>query len=125
MNDDFIKIDIKDLIKWDEPNGEGCIVSHKIIKEGWKVGYMTRYNPIEDIPDSGWAFFKGDEDSDYINNPNNTSIISINTICNYDSDIIKYLHSPIGSSYIRIDSHNFEIDDGKKNLHTEKQNLLR
>lgn len=125
MNDDFIKIDIKDLIKWDEPNGEGCIVSHKIIKEGWKVGYMTRYNPIDDIPDSGWAFFKGDEEPDYIDDPKNTSIISLNTVCNYDSDIIPYLHSPVGTSYIRVSSNKFVVDDGNSTLYTEKQNLLK
>ena len=39
-NHDFIKIDVEELIKWDEPNGEGCIVSDKITKEkkGNKIG---------------------------------------------------------------------------------------
>ena len=35
----FIDIEIKDLIEWNEPNGEGCLVSDKITKEGYKVGY--------------------------------------------------------------------------------------
>ena len=26
---DFIKIKVKELIDWNEPNGEGCIVSDK------------------------------------------------------------------------------------------------
>ena len=37
---EFIKIEIEELIEWNEPNGEGCIVSNKITKEGFKVGYM-------------------------------------------------------------------------------------
>ena len=40
--DDFIKIKIEELIEWDEPNGEGCIASDKITKEGFKVGYMYK-----------------------------------------------------------------------------------
>lgn len=51
--DDFIKIKIEKLIDWDEPNGEGCIVSDKITKEGFKVGYMYREEPSSNNPDSG------------------------------------------------------------------------
>ena len=50
----FIEIPIENLIEWDEPNGEGCIVSDKITKEGYKVGYMLREAPTEGNPDSGW-----------------------------------------------------------------------
>ena len=32
--DDFIKIKVESLIDWNEPNGEGCIVSDRITKEG-------------------------------------------------------------------------------------------
>ena len=39
---DFIKIKIEDLIEWNEPNGNGCVVSDRITKEGFKVGYMYR-----------------------------------------------------------------------------------
>lgn len=55
-NNDFIKIEIKELVKWNEPNGEGCIVSDKITKDGYKVGYMYREEPKENKPDSGWVF---------------------------------------------------------------------
>ena len=97
--DEFIKIKVENLIDWKEPNGEGCIVSDKITKEGYKVGYMYREQPDEGRPDSGWRFMAGNEDDEYMNNPNNHHIFAVNTICNYDKDIIPYLHNQSKSSY--------------------------
>lgn len=73
--DEFIKIKVENLIDWKEPNGEGCIVSDKITKEGYKVGYMYREQPDEGRPDSGWRFMAGNEDDEYMNNPNNHHIL--------------------------------------------------
>ncbi len=120
-NNNFIKIEIKNLIEWNEPNGEGCMVSDKITKEGWKVGYMYREQPMEKNPDSGWRFFKGDEDDEYTSNPDNFHIFALNTICNYDKDIIPYLHSNIGSVFIRKNSNEFEVDNKEKPIYMEKQ----
>lgn len=120
--DEFIKIEMEKLIDWNEPNGEGCIVSDKITKEGFKVGYMYREEPTPTNPDSGWRFMAGDEDEEYMNNSNNHHIFAINTICNYDKDIIPYLKSKIGSAYIRTDNNKFELDDGSKPIFVEKQN---
>lgn len=122
MNEkDFIKIEVKGLIEWNEPNGEGCIVSDKITKEGFKVGYMYREEPSTDVPDSGWRFMAGNEDDEYMNNVDNHHIFAINTICNYDPDIIPYLHSKIGSTYIRVDNKSFELDDRTKPIFIDKQ----
>ena len=117
----FIKIKADNLIDWKEPNGEGCMVSDKITKEGWKVGYMYREEPSPNNPDSGWRFFKGDEDEEYTSNPDNVHIFALNTICNYDKDIIPYLHSTIGASYVRVNENTFEIDDGTKEIYFVKQ----
>lgn len=51
----------------------------------------------------------------------NHSVFSINTICNYDRDIIPYIHAEIGSVYIRTGSNTFEIDDGSKPIFVDKQ----
>lgn len=118
---DFIKVEIKKLIEWNEPNGEGCFASDKITKEGFKVGYMYREQPDEGKPDSGWRFLAGNEDDEYINNPDNLHLFAINTICNYDKDIIPYLKSQIGSTYIRTCSDKFEFDDGSKSIFIDKQ----
>lgn len=117
----FIDIDVKPLIDWHEPNGDGCIVSDMITKEGWKVGYMYRDVPHPDYPDSGWCFFKGDEDEKYVNDSQHHHILKINTICNYDEDIIPYLYMPIGTCLIRTKDGKFIEDDGTKAIHMEKQ----
>lgn len=119
----FINIEIKQLIDWNQPNGEGCIASDRITKEGWKVGYMYRESPMPSQPDSGWRFYKGDEDDEYSNNTNNHHVFAINTICNYDPDIISYLNAPIGTYLIRTEEGKFIEDDGTKPIYMEKQNV--
>lgn len=119
--DDFIKVKVERLMDWDEPNGEGCIVSDKITKEGFKVGYMYREKPLLGRPDSGWRFLAGNEDEEYMSNPSNHHAFAINTICNYDKDIIPYVKSEVGAAYIRVDSTKFEIDTGEKAIFIEKQ----
>lgn len=117
----FIDVEIKQLLEWNEPNGEGCIVSDKITKEGWKVGFMYREEPATSNPDSGWRFFKGDEDEEYSNNPNNHHVFALNTICNYDCDIIPYLHSAVGTYLLRTEEGTFIVDDGTKEICMVKQ----
>lgn len=119
--ENFIKVKNEKLIEWDEPNGEGCIVSDKITKEGFKVGYMYREQPTDGCPDSGWRFMAGNEDDEYMDNPSNHHIFAINTICNYDKDIITYLKSKVGSAYIRISDSEFIIDDKSKPIFIDKQ----
>lgn len=118
---EFINIDVKDLIDWNEPTGDGCVVSDKITKDGYKVGYMYRVEPKPNHPDSGWNFLSGNEDDAYMNNPDNHHIFALNTVCNYDNDIIPLLHSPIGTAYIRSEGGQFVIDDGTKSIVIEKE----
>ena len=119
---DFIKIKVEKLFDWNEPNGDGCVVSDKITKEGFKVGYMYREKPEEGRPDSGWRFLAGNEDEEYMNDSNNHHIFAVNTICNYDKDIIPYIKAKIGSVYIRVDGNSFGIDDGSKPIFLDRQN---
>ena len=93
------KEDIKNLFSWDGPMG--CIASDRITVDGKKVGYMYRAEPTDNPTDSGWCFMAGDESEEYTDNPDNSAVYSLNTICNYDPDIIPLLNSPIGSAFIR------------------------
>ncbi len=88
----------------------GCLASNRITIDGMKVGYMYREVSDSTFPDSGWRFFAGDEDEDYTDDPNNFHIFDLNTICNYDIDIIEYLDAPFGSAYIR-ENGVFVLDD--------------
>ncbi len=117
----FLQVDVKPLIDWQEPNGTGCIVSDMISKEGWKVGYMFRDEPLENQPDSGWHFFKGDESDSYSNDADNFHVFALNTVCNYDSDIIPYLHLPVGTHLIRTEGGKFVEDDGVMAIKFERQ----
>ncbi|WP_243113061.1 DUF2185 domain-containing protein [Ruminococcus sp. Marseille-P6503] len=117
----YINIKVKKLIEWNEPNGEVCIVSDRITKEGWKAGYMYREKPNSDYPDSGWRLYAGDEDEEYSNDPNNCHVFALNTVCNYDPEIIPYLHSPVGTCLIRVKGGRFITDDGTQPIVMEKQ----
>lgn len=82
---------------------QGCFATNRITVDGKKIGYMYRETPDDDsdFPDSGWRFFAGDETEEYTDNPDNINIFSLNTICNYDVEIIPYLNAPYGSAFIR------------------------
>jgi hypothetical protein len=88
------------IIKLIEPMG-GCIATDKITVHGELVDYMVRQEPINDM-DSGWQFFSGTEDQDYIDDPDNSAIYDVNTIANYDKAIIPYLSLPIGAELERV-----------------------
>lgn len=79
----------------------GCFATNRITVDGMKVGYMYREEPDSSFPDSGWRFFSGDESDEYCDDPKNINVFHLNTICNYDPLIIKYLDSPYGSAWIR------------------------
>lgn len=92
---------IKQIYKSDGP--QGCFATNRITVDGQKIGYMYREEPDadSDFPDSGWRFFAGDEDEEYLDDPENINVFSLNTICNYDEDIIPYLNAPYGSCFVR------------------------
>lgn len=88
----------KDKIRKLIPQMGGCLATDKITVEGSTVGYMYRDKPANP-QDSGWRFFAGDEDSRYINNISNHGVYDVNTICNYDINIIPFLDAPAGNAF--------------------------
>ena len=91
--------DIVDLI----PQMGACFATDMITVDGMKVGYMYRETPDKNI-DSGWRFFSGTENQEYVDDPNNTNIYNVNTIANYDNAIIPYLDLPFGTELERIEN---------------------
>ncbi len=73
----------------------------EIMVEGKKIGYMYRETP-DRKDDSGWRFFSGDESEAYINDPNHIGIYAVNTVANYDPDIIPYLETPAPCAFKKI-----------------------
>jgi len=78
----------------------GCMAVDRITVEGKKVGYMYREEPSRP-DDSGWRFFSGDETEEYLDNQENIMIYDVNTIANYDPDIIPFLDAPYNTAFGR------------------------
>lgn len=79
----------------------GCIATDQITVDGEKVGFCYREKTDGTHPDSGWRFFSGNENDAYLDNPDNSSVFALNTIANYDPDIIPLLDSPAGTAFFR------------------------
>ena len=84
-----------------------CIVTDKISVEGCKIGYMFKEEPYDMFPDSGWRFFEGTEDEEYINNPENSTVYTLEEVIKMDDSILPYLDAPYGSSYYKDENGNF------------------
>jgi hypothetical protein len=63
---------------------------------------MYREEPDNDV-DSGWRFMSGRESDAYMDYAGNHGAYDVNTIANYDRDIIPFLDAPIGSAFERED----------------------
>ena len=88
--------DIRPLV-----NGRGsCIASDSITVLGKRVGYMYHEEPDTPV-DSGWRFFAGDESQDIADDPKYSEIYDVNTIANYDPEIIPLLDKQIGTAWGR------------------------
>jgi len=81
----------------------GYVFATKMLVDGKrKVRFMYREEPTDDN-DSGWRFFCGDEDQEYVDNPVNTGIYDIHTILDMDKSISPYLQAAAGAAFERED----------------------
>lgn len=87
---------IKRLVEHDG----GCIATDTITVDGRPVGYMYRDSPRHEA-DTGWRFMAGDESDDYMDDADNHDVYAVNTIANYDRDILPLIDAPIGSAFAR------------------------
>jgi hypothetical protein len=86
-----------------KPLAEGfgaCIATDMIMIDGRPVAFMYREAPDHDS-DSGWRFLSGLETDEYMDNPDNHGIYDVNTVANYDPDIIPLLDSDEGVAFER------------------------
>ena len=91
-----------DQIQQLAPGYGGAIATDRITVDGAPVSYMYRTHTDREF-DSGWAFLAGDEDEAYMDEASHHGIFDVNTIANYDPDIIPFLNMPAGSAYIRTE----------------------
>jgi len=78
-----------------------CIATDRIMVDGRPIGYMQRETPVAG-GDSGWRFFAGDEDDEYMSNDDNHGVYDLNTVVNYDPSVIPFLDALPGSRFDKI-----------------------
>lgn len=83
-----------------------CFATDKITVDGQQIRFMYREEPDNEV-DSGWRFMAGTESDEYMNDPANHGVYDVNTIANYDPDIVRFLESPVGSAFERADGEQF------------------
>lgn len=77
-----------------------CFASDMITVDGQRVGFMYRDRPNQPL-DSGWHFFSGAETQEYVDDPQNSMMYDVNTIANYDPDIVPLLDKPYPIAFAR------------------------
>lgn len=82
------------------PGRGSCIASDRITVDGLRVGFMYREDPSDNI-DSGWRFLSGEESQEYLDDPDHLAIYDVNTIANYDGEIVPLLDAPVGAAFER------------------------
>jgi hypothetical protein len=92
------------------PQLGACYASDHITVEGYPVGFMYREEPDTEF-DSGWRFLSGLETDEYVNTISNIGLHDVNTIANYDRDIIPFLDAPPGSAFERDEDGRFSPVD--------------
>jgi len=78
-----------------------CIATDMITVEGYKVGYMYRDEPTEPA-DSGWRFLSGFESPEYMSVDGNHGVYAVNTIANYDPEILPLVDYEVGAEFERL-----------------------
>lgn len=93
----------------------GCIATDMITCGGHRVAFMYRERTEREL-DSGWRFMSGYESDEYMDDPDNHAVYDVNTIANYDPDIIPFLDAPVDSTFERengtgpfVEVHDFEL----------------
>ena len=78
----------------------GYVFATKMLVEN-KKPVMFMYREKGSAGDSGWRFFCGEEEQEYVDNPDNIAIYDIETILEIDDSIRPYLGSLCGRAYER------------------------
>lgn len=87
-------------------------ITRKLLEENKEVGFAFREKPDNET-DSGWRFFTGEEDQEYVDNPDNIIIIPIDEMLEKDGSIKTILDSEYQTAYEKNNLEFIEIKDYK------------
>lgn len=79
------------------------LATRMLVEGGRKVRYMYREEAITNPIDSRWRFFCGDEDDEYVNDPDNIAVYDIDSILEIDGSVLPYLGCSAGVAFERYD----------------------
>ena len=85
-----------------KPYWPRCYVSHRVLKDGVRVGYLYRESP-DGENDSGWRMMVGDESDEYITDADNLSFVSLGAVLREDASIVGLLETSAPCAFIRSD----------------------
>ena len=83
------------------------LASKRLVDEKLSVGFM--YRESGSVKDSGWRFFAGDEEQNYVDNPDNIGVYDVLTILEIDGSIRPYLNAPVGDAYEKDENGRFVL----------------
>ena len=115
-----LKKDHEAMIERKKLFSKTVIVSKKVREGGWKIGYGVREEPTRDT-DSGWYFCVGDETDEYVNDPDDLELWTVNSALIYDPALSGFIDAPYGTAIVRVSSEKFELDAPGKKIHIEKK----
>ena len=84
----------------------GFVLATKMLVDGKRKVRFMYHEKVTNPQDSGWRFFCGDEDDNYVNDPNNIAAYDINTILEIDKTILPYLSCTTGVAFERENEDN-------------------
>ena len=90
-----------------------CLVTDKVSVEKKKIGYMYKEEESYIPNDSGWRFFEGTEDEEYMSDPENSTAYTLEEVIKMDDAIVPYLDASVGSSFVRDENDNFIEEDNE------------
>jgi hypothetical protein len=82
------------------------IASHEVATARKPVGYLYREEP-DNVNDSGWRVFSGEETQEYADNAENFSMYNASTIVTIDPSITNLLGAPAPVAFERDASGEF------------------
>ncbi|MFC5044126.1 DUF2185 domain-containing protein [Aquimarina hainanensis] len=97
-----------------ELNIGAIFISNRILQDKEPPTWMYREEPSNE-GDSGWRVFSGNEDDEYLDNPDNFKLVSADQLIKIDNEIKVNLLAPYGFSFEKdLQTNEWVIVDGEE-----------
>jgi hypothetical protein len=77
-----------------------CFVTKRVLDGEDPPGYVYREEP-DRADDSGWRILAGNETDEFLDDPANSTYVSLGAVLGTDDSFVHLLESPVGSAFIR------------------------